>query len=124
METRPEVPDHNISGSNRTEQLQDVYRKNQLFCQHLEKTREFQKTWMKANEDTALNRLFAEVDGGLFHLGPQLNKTLLSLNVSVPEVDTFLNLSTVIYDADKQKYGCCVINNLKLWLQAVYKLLT
>lgn len=120
---RPEAPDPTVSGTNDTDKLQDVYRKYKLFHWHLKKVMKFQETWIRYEEDNVLNRLFIDVKGRLFNFGVHLNQTLLRLNMSVPVVDTLVNLSAVIYDTDKQLYGYNVIDRLESWLSAVYKLL-
>lgn len=106
---RKEAPDPTVSGSNDTEMLENFYIKCQLFRIHMEKVIEFQKTWIKPESQHSLNQLFNEVNGTLYHLNAHLDQTLLGLNVSVPVVNTSVNLSTVSSDHDKQVYGYSVI---------------
>lgn len=79
--------------------------------------------WFSSESPEVLLRLNSEVIGGLCYLKQRLNQILLCLNVSVPVVNTSVDVSTLNDDYAKQVYGYSIIVHLRAWLTSVYNLL-
>lgn len=80
----------------------------------MQEVKGFQRLWT-CHEQKAMCLIW-KIRWGLCDLRQRLNRTLLDLNVSMPVVDTSVDLPNFEDDSVQQEYIYSVIYNLKLWL--------
>lgn len=114
-----ECPNSTISGTNISEQLQDIYIKNELFEVHILKVKDYQENTWGNPESVAVP--LSHVKGNLvFHLTKI--KNILMNNNSLPTKPTPPHLSHND-DYAKKVYGWGVIVTLEDWLTQVSRVL-
>lgn len=114
------MPNSTVSGSNITEMLQDMVRKNMLFSLHINKTEENQKESWNGRE--SVEKPLKIVKDRLTLLSSMLKEILQDLNIPVPSAPHPLNL-TQTHNYAKIRYGWGVIKALKAWITRVCQVL-